>query len=655
MRYLRICFFVIAIICHQTSGIAQGHLLVVGGGSEKPNGWSDAPYGWAVEKSQNKRVAVITYDSNPTFWLPNYFISLGASEAKNFVISSTATANLQETYDSLVTYNVIFFKGGNQWNYYNRYKNTLTHDAVEWVYEQGGVIGGTSAGLAILSKVVYTAKNGTVYPYEALEDPFNDYMTLANDFLDIFPGYIFDSHFVERARFGRLIGFLGNWEIAQDESVIGVGVDDVTAFCIDNDKTGYVFGSGAVNIYKANEGNDFRLSGQKLLANSIEVKQLLHNCTIDLNTFEYTGLNTWVEPDYHTLSHKGNLWLSGSDQLNTNKNMLSHFTASWSLIDTVLIIARANSTLADTYSNHIQNQTGLPAVVMHTTDQNITSPLWQLRIETLEKIIFLDNTYSVLMNFLSSEPNGSLLKVRMLSGAKQIAFVGGDSRFAGKTVLVNYEQEYASYDGLLQFDEGLGLLRNTIIVPKTFASDIDNENAAAGVPYAMVKDSLKYGIWLYGDCFMEYQPHDNSASITSYGDFPMILIENNGALGDLSNQSAVNSGLPRNVAGFGAFTLCLIDSTVVKEVDLVNRLSSISKRSEMYFSPNPARDFIVIKGDTKDLLVTRIYTVTGKLVVVKEHHTGQSIDLQFLKPGMYLFHSENRISGDKTFSKLIVQ
>ena len=101
--------------------MAQGHLLVVGGGSEKQGGWSDAPYSWAVEKSQNKRVAVITYDSNPTSWLPNYFISLGASEAKNFVIPNTATANLQETYDSLVTYNVIFFKGGNQWNYYNRH------------------------------------------------------------------------------------------------------------------------------------------------------------------------------------------------------------------------------------------------------------------------------------------------------------------------------------------------------------------------------------------------------------------------------------------------------------------------------------------------------------------------------------------------------
>ncbi len=59
----------------------------------------------------------------------------------------------------------------------------------------GGVIGGTSAGLHILSEVLFTAQNGTVYPEEALEDPFNQYMTLEDDFLNLMPGLIFDSHF----------------------------------------------------------------------------------------------------------------------------------------------------------------------------------------------------------------------------------------------------------------------------------------------------------------------------------------------------------------------------------------------------------------------------------------------------------------------------
>ena len=40
---------------------SQGSLVLIGGGSESNGGWSDSPYTWALDQSQNRKVAVIYY------------------------------------------------------------------------------------------------------------------------------------------------------------------------------------------------------------------------------------------------------------------------------------------------------------------------------------------------------------------------------------------------------------------------------------------------------------------------------------------------------------------------------------------------------------------------------------------------------------------
>jgi len=72
--------------------LAQGPVLLVGGGSEDYNDWSDAPYRWLVEHAANRRVLILHY-SDPSSFLPDYFASLGALEATNLVISSRVAAN----------------------------------------------------------------------------------------------------------------------------------------------------------------------------------------------------------------------------------------------------------------------------------------------------------------------------------------------------------------------------------------------------------------------------------------------------------------------------------------------------------------------------------------------------------------------------------
>lgn len=638
----------------QVSGqTIPGKLLLVGGGTENAGKWSDAPYSWAIEQSANKRVAIITYETNPSQWLPDYFEDLGAAEAKNFLIPSSTVANQQETYDSLVTYDVIFFKGGNQKTYYNTFKNTLTHQAVEDVFSNGGVIGGTSAGEMLLSKVLFTAQNGTVYPDEAIFDPNNQYMTLADDFLDLMPGYIFDSHFVERARFARLIGFLGNWKLNNNEDITGIGVDDKTAFCIDENLMGYAFGTGSVNIYKAASDNQFSLGGTKLLATNLEVIQLLNECTINLNTFEITGYNDFIPTKFEGEQFNGYVLLSGSDNVNKNLQFISHFAAAVTN-DSVLIVTGNNTSAAQQIKSKLAENDAY-AEIMQAIPSNYNSDFFLGKVDRIPKILFINNDYSVLMDFIQNGAVGNLLHERLLDGVKITGFIGGDSRYAGGLTLVNYDQQYASYDGLLEFDQGLGLLKSVIVVPKAFENEDIEENAAAGVPFGMLLDSLKYGIWLHDDTYAEYKVNDeNQTTITSYGSYPAMFAWTDGTYGGFSDQSAVNSGRPRHVAGFEKFNMTLMDESMVKQLGYTTGIQESFAKEIFSVYPNPSDGFISISAKSDQFFLITVRAADGRIIAQRQIKNNQRLDLSCLPDGFYMVTAEVPESGKQYHQKLII-
>ncbi|MBZ0201128.1 MAG: Type 1 glutamine amidotransferase-like domain-containing protein, partial [Ignavibacteriaceae bacterium] len=159
---------------------AQGFICAVGGGSEDYGSWSDDPYGWIVDKGDSGRV-VILYYGDATNWLPNYFVSLGASNAYNKKISTREDADLQATYDELITAKIIFLKGGDQWQYVKLWKGTKTEDAIRYVFENGGVVAGTSAGAMILGDVCFSAQYSSPDSRTALLNPASSSLSLDDD------------------------------------------------------------------------------------------------------------------------------------------------------------------------------------------------------------------------------------------------------------------------------------------------------------------------------------------------------------------------------------------------------------------------------------------------------------------------------------------
>lgn len=199
----------------------------------------------------------------------------------------------------------IFMAGGDQADYLANWKGTAVEDALHEAWARGAILGGTSAGCAVLGEIAFAATNGTVYSDEALTDPYNQYMQLENDFLALPPmaGVVTDTHFFERDRFGRLVGFIAR--AVQDgwaDPVLGLGVDEQTALVVSPDGTGEVLGTGAVYAIRSNGTPTVCTAGQDLLYENLTYSALTAGDTIALPTGTTTAPSQPVSASGGTLT-----------------------------------------------------------------------------------------------------------------------------------------------------------------------------------------------------------------------------------------------------------------------------------------------------------------------------------------------------------------
>jgi cyanophycinase len=254
--------FVLLLFCSALFG--RGYICAVGGGTENYGAWSDEPYRWMVAKSGNGPALVLHY-SEGSVWLENYFKSFGAASASSLIISSKSVANDSNVYRHIRRARLLFLRGGDQNRYYSLWRNTLAEQAIRQVFEDGGVVGGTSAGLAVLGEVDYIASRRSAVSSEALLNPKNPDITLADDFLPLAAGVLFDSHFTRRGRLGRLLAFVANG-LPDHPGLIGMGVDEHTAVCIDPAGLARIAGAGAAFIVENSNAGSFRCESGKPLA-----------------------------------------------------------------------------------------------------------------------------------------------------------------------------------------------------------------------------------------------------------------------------------------------------------------------------------------------------------------------------------------------------
>jgi len=480
-------------------------------------------------------------------------MDLGASDTAKFDIDNLTLANSQATYDSLMNYDVFFIKGGDQWDYYNTWKNTKVEDAITDKFNQGGVIMGTSAGMAILSKLIFTAENGSVYPDDAMTDENDPDITLVDDFLNIFSEYIFDTHFVERGRLGRLIPFCLNTSLSpfnNSHFKNGLGVDDRTAICIDSNNIGEVMGSAAVTIIE-------RIFSP--LNQDPRISQLINGQKFNFNTFQVIsapGAYTITPPSQiFYQNYKNTLFVCGSDSLEHFDNFIIDLDSFSGIPQENIYIYTCNPNRASLIENKINNL-GNPNTFI--IDINNGDLLPSSDFTTSNKILFYENDWSILNDFLNNTVNGNILKIKLRDNVTITAFAGQDAKFVGTTFCSNiHDNIYGAYYGELEFEKGLNLIKSSIFMPNTFDKYTSDyyENTQSAVTWAMVKDTLKYGLYLPYNGHLKIAQNAVYKVVYIRGVAPIILMNNETKVNTTSSYVYSSQNFLRQAVSFKEFSL----------------------------------------------------------------------------------------------------
>lgn len=140
---------------------------------------------------------------------------------------SRKDADTEAVFGPLQEATGVWFDGGSQSRIAEAYLGTAVERELLGVLQRGGVIGGTSAGAAIMSRVMIAQGN-----------PVADIKTG----LELLPGCVIDQHFTERNRKPRLLGVL-----EKHPQLFGMGIDEGTAVIVQG-RNMEVVGSGQTTI-----------------------------------------------------------------------------------------------------------------------------------------------------------------------------------------------------------------------------------------------------------------------------------------------------------------------------------------------------------------------------------------------------------------------
>jgi cyanophycinase len=177
----------------------------------------------------------------------------------------------------------VWFGGGDQVRLIGVLRGTRTAAAIHARYMAGAVIGGTSAGAAVMSQVMITGDER--HPGGDRRDTTTAFMTIARNNIVVDTGFalisnaIIDQHFLRRKRSNRLMSV-----VLERAPHLGAGIDESTALIVHPNGRWTVAGASAVSIYDARHSTITPASAHVLGATDIRVHVLPAGSTFDPRT-----------------------------------------------------------------------------------------------------------------------------------------------------------------------------------------------------------------------------------------------------------------------------------------------------------------------------------------------------------------------------------
>ncbi|MGJ5672550.1 MAG: cyanophycinase [Nostochopsis sp.] len=167
------------------------------------------------------------------------FERLGAEDVRIVDTETRDDASSSTALEAINKATGVFFTGGDQARITSILKDTEIDTVIHKRFSEGLVVGGTSAGAAIMPDVMIVEGDSETNPRIEIVD--------MGPGLGFLPGVVIDQHFSQRGRLGRLISAL-----AQQPAVLGFGIDENTAMVVTDSKI-EVMGEGSVTIVDESE------------------------------------------------------------------------------------------------------------------------------------------------------------------------------------------------------------------------------------------------------------------------------------------------------------------------------------------------------------------------------------------------------------------
>jgi cyanophycinase len=236
--------------------VSDGTVIIIGGAEDKVR--DRVILQRFVQLAGGRRASIAVISSASAFGVEageryrQVFGDLGAASVRPLHTTTRGEANDDANVAAIAGSSGVFLTGGNQLKLASIIGGTRVADAILARFHAGSVIAGTSAGASAMSShMVAFGASGTT--------PKQRMAQIAAG-LGVLPGVIVDQHFQQRNRLGRLLSL-----VAQNPSLIGLGVDEDTAGVVGPDRVMEVIGRGSVTVVdgSASETDAWEVGGHR--------------------------------------------------------------------------------------------------------------------------------------------------------------------------------------------------------------------------------------------------------------------------------------------------------------------------------------------------------------------------------------------------------
>jgi cyanophycinase len=208
----------------------------------------------------------------------NEFVELGAKA--EYIIFSKENADDPSNLEKLSWANAVYFTGGDQSLLTKDLLGTKLLEKIYELHNKGGLVGGSSAGAAVMSEIMITGnelKN---------KDTVQSFISIQKGNIETSKGFgfvknaIVDQHFIKRKRHNRLITLM-----CEHPNLLGIAIDEATAIILNPDDTFEVFGENQVIVFDPTESENVRVDkNDNLGITNLKMHLLINGDKFDLKT-----------------------------------------------------------------------------------------------------------------------------------------------------------------------------------------------------------------------------------------------------------------------------------------------------------------------------------------------------------------------------------